>query len=460
MKKSKGFSLLLCLMLTFGFVLPSNAESVNTEFIYKGIQTPVTVIHNLNNSYRHNGDGNKAVHYYGYTRSAESYSNDSFDSGYNYMSYGTGSKMYDYNLNHFCVSYDKDLTEMKVGDALYFSFYYRSHSTFTGVSDNRNYTGQETKPAVMLSGKTRIFNELSTGLSSVNDSAPNFKADNTWHKAEYYIPVNSDINSLTSLQFGLSFFEMDKAFSIDLSGFSYGLLSAGSDFDSSDDAYYTYISQLVNKPLMCSLFVEGKSVALKEGVYDYTAPASALNILVKALRTGNEKKPVVTKIDDITYEIKIFAVNYDEINSEEKTYTRKVDENKNYSSNGTVETYKVKNEDKFAVITLHLNVKPVSVTVKAGGSTVSLPYVCEDKKDVTINATFNNYYDESYTYITVLVVKDNDRILQIVPFKTELDKNIKGKTETFSHTVDLKGAENGTLDLFVLEKNSLYDVLK
>ena len=100
------------------------------------------------------------------------------------------------------------------------------------------------------------------------------------------------------------------------------------------------------------------------------------------------------------------------------------------------------NDAKFAVIKLNLRVKPVLISVTADGSQAELPYVCGDGAEITVNCTFNNYYAQDYTYITLLVIKDGDRILQIVPFETKLGANVMGKQEIFTHTAGLNGAEN------------------
>lgn len=460
--KYKITALFTVMAMCISSLLYVHANPSGTTFEYTGITSPSSVYHNVNNSYRHNeSSGSKAVHYYGYTRSLNTFTDDVFEDGYNYMCYGTGRTTTEYSWNQLTFNFPNNFTDMKAGDVLYFSFYYRSHSEFTGLADNNTYTGTATLPTLRFKDKNTAVYELASGKASGNaQNCKFFQPDDKWHKAEFYVPVTESIASLTTLSFWVCYMRMSEACFINMSGFSLGLLSLDESITPSNDAYYTLLGHAVNKASLNALMVNSENVNLSEGVFEYITDSDGVDPVIEAIGMNMAMAPTVEKIDNFNYDITAFAYGYDSIVDEEMSYSEKVADDGSFSETGTVRQYTVSNADKKSVYKLTLNIKPVTAVVKAGDTETNSLDHCVDGDVVTITETYNNFYDKPFTYITLLVIKSNGKIVRFVPFKTELAALQTSKVENFTYTLDLGDYTSAECDLLIIDTLTFGDILK
>ena len=460
--KNKITALLIVMTMCISVSAFVQVNASATNFTYTGITTPASVNHNVNNSYRHNSSsGSKAVHYYGYTRTPSSYTNDLFENGYDYMCYGTGKTSTEYSWNQLTFNFPNNFTSMKTSDVLYFSFYYRSHSEFTGLADNNTYTGIATLPTLRFKDKTIPVYELASGKASGNAQACKFfEPDDQWHKAEFYVPVTDSIAELTTLNFWVCFMRMSEACFINMSGFSLGLLSLDESITPSNDAYYTLLGHALNKASLTGLNVNSENVVLSEGLFEYTVDSDGIDPEIEATGLNLAKAPVVEKINNFNYEITSFALGYDSLVDDELTYSEKVSDDGSFSETGTVRQYTVTNSDKTSVYKLNLNIKPVNAVVKVNGVETNSLVGCEDGDVVTITETYNNFYDKNFTYMTLLIIKNNGQTVRLVPFKTELAAFQTSKGENFTYTLDLGDYTSAECDLLIVDTSTFCDILK
>lgn len=445
----------LLTLLPFGGL----AAEDETEFIYSGITAPSEVTHNVDNSYRHSGSGTKAVHYYGYGRKPEQYTDDLFAEGYNYMCYGTGRTTAEYSWNNFTVRFPNDLTELSAGDALYFSFYYRSAPAFEGADGSGSYTGQETLPTLRFNDKSTPMYELASGRQSGSAGCITFQPDGQWHKAEYYVPVTAATSGVQTLGFWICYMQMEYACSIDMAGFSYGVLKPGGGITPSNEAYYTLLGWELNRGALTSLTVDGRQVALQAGVTEYTADADAVGAVVSAQGTGAVEPAVIQK-DDFTYEITAYAAGYDTLIDEERQYIQRTAADGSFDQAGTDAVYTAANASRTQVYTVHLNVKPVTASLFVNGQETAMPYACAAGEQLEIREVYNNFTDEARTFMTLLVFYKDGQLFRIVPYKTELSPLENDRREQFFYTPDLTDYDGVTCDMMIMDTENFADVLK
>ena len=227
----------------------TEGEMGEPVFLYSAMEPAVQ--QNCADSYRHSSGG--TVYYYGYNRSPEAWADGLFTSGYTYMQKGGGGNSYDNNFLQLefdtSAVFGSDYT-IKDHDVIYLSFYYKSASGFD--FDGEAYTGTDNAAiSVKLGGNNQkgvsMFNLHTPDANAGNNRATASlytQADDSWHKVELGIMVDSD--ALTDNQknnilltgrarFSIDFYSLANAYQIQFAGFSIGLMQFDSTATAEED---------------------------------------------------------------------------------------------------------------------------------------------------------------------------------------------------------------------------------
>ena len=435
----------------------AGAES-GAKLIFGDTTEPTAFYHNVNNNLRTVNGG--AVYYYGYNRTdaKTNYGEGLFTDGWEYTCHGSGSMSYEYSWNslqaHFPV-----FSEMSAEDAVYLSFWYRSHSEFADPNDAAvTLNGEETMPYLRCNNKNYAMYDLSCGKASGSDGCVTFKPDDKWRKVEYYIPAKS-LTGSKNLQFWICMMQMNKACKIDFAGFTYALLDMPRGAQTSNDAYYTLISQRLNRGSLARLTVGGVDQSIKAGTTEYSVTADSTEVAVTAEGASGAKEPEVTKIDSFTYEITAYGQGIDDRVTEPMNYIERTDENGEYSADGTDKTFAVTNDDRMTAYTIHLEIKPVKATLLIDGQPTDSAEGCSDGSKISLQLSFRDFSGSAHEYISALMLMKDSRLLRAVPYYTAVAANGTATLDK-TYTLEIGDYSGVTAKVMVFDKATFCEVLQ
>lgn len=454
MKKVTALVLCALLLITSCGVMAAEEDGYAASVFTISDAAPTLANQGVENAYRHNGTGSKAVYYYNYIRRPETLEGDIITEGYPYMCYGTGTPITELNHNILTFNMGMPTDEVVAGDAIYFSFYYRSAETFTG-KDGNPYTGNTQQPSVRFDNKTVPMYTLDGGSGDMI-------ADGEWHLAEYYLPITEELyngslgGKLSGFQFRISFLRLDLAAYIELAELRCGVLETATPC--TDKMAYTYIGRHLQEGKLASLTVDGANVPLKNGLTEYTRDSDSDDPVVEATDTAS-RTAEVTKTGLGAYEIKAYGPGYDSRfpADTERTYRRALKDGV-FSESGAEEKYTVKNADHFGIITLKLNIRPVAAEMTVNGAAPTGAFAAGDV--ISIAESYRNIRAEDKTYITLLILSKNGQIMELVPFRTTLSASEETKEEAFTYTLAGADYTEVTADMMVIDTATCADVLK
>lgn len=457
------------LILAFSIPWTVAAEGGGERFaeaslMLSDIAAPLRAIQTVKSQYRHNGNGNKAVHYYGYVRRPISAEGIGPDKCYPYMCYGTGEEITVAGDNMLTFDFNPQDGGIKENDCIYFSFYYRSAARFTDSAAN-DYEGTAQRPEILFNNNELKMNELCSGNSSLSEFVP----DGKWRRVEYYLPLTAEVyndilgGDVSVLSFRISFLKLNCAAYIELGGMRCGTMRLSGKQTITNKKAYTYLGELLQAGKLRSLKIDGESVALKDGVYEYTVDPSGAEPEIEAENVGYVKKaPEIIKKKETKYEVKAYSANYDELISEPEPYTymKCVDENGNFDENGTETAYTVENAEQYSIYTVRLNMKAAQAVLTVNGKETTDISGCGAGDIINIGQSIRNIDAEDKTYITLLIFYQDGTVTDVVTFKTDILKDESGKDSVFTFVLGDGDYSGGSVDCLVIDTSTFADVLR
>ena len=432
------------LVMGMAFCLPftsfceSTADHVLSTFEL-GAENKEVITTSVNAAYTHIRD-------YGSTVSPITLENDLFRQAYPYQCYGGGSN----NRWDNIYKMKFDIPDAGANDCVWLSYYYKSESSFVGGNGN-TYKGT----TIDVPQQRNTANEIVVNLKA-GAYGDTFVADDQWHRVDLYMSAANIKNE----ELLIYFTDMSKPVSVLFAGFRAGVVHFPEGVTYNNDRAYTELGWHLQNKDADAILLNGKTVALSDGIYEYniSADTDALDV---ALPDGAKVKVAQVEKKSVgAYEVLLAAPGYSP-SGEKSAFRRRVNSaTGEFSQNGTIETYTVENAAMLQKYTINLELKAVEAAMTVDGANTTSLDGCVGGETIAVNVKYRNLKAENKTYMTVLMICKDNAVQSIMPAREIISDEIKEFENTYPYTLPVGDYTGCVADFLVIDTGSMCDGAK
>lgn len=436
-------AILIGIIFTLPFQAWAESTAANMDSTFElGVENGEKITASVNAAYTF-------IRNYGTDVSPIALENDAFDKAYPYQCYGGGSNNRWDNI--FKMKFD--IPEAEDNDCVWLSYYYKSATSFVG-GDGNTYTGT----TMDIQQQRNTTNQIVTNLKA-GAYGDTFIADDEWHRVDLYMSAAN----IKEKELLIYFTDMSKPMYVLFAGFRAGVVHFPEGESYNNDRAYTELGWHLQNTNADTIILNGKTVNLEQGVYEYNLSADEDALTAELPEGSAAAVSEVKKISGGCYEVWVTAPGYSRGGSDDTsiTFRRRVNSSTGeFLSNGTVETYTVKNSQMVKKYTVNLVLRTAEAALTVDGEEKSALDGCVGGEEIVLDVKYRNLKAENKTYIAVLVIYKDKAVKAVIPAREEITPEQSEVSKAYTYVLPEDDYTGCTADFLVIDTETMYDVVK